>query len=469
MLKKNDEREGTVVSLGMDGEGVLYVDGTTLFVPFVLPNEKIRYHVLKVSNNCAFGKVIDIIEKSLDRVDVNCPVFCKCGGCQLQHLKYKKQLEVKNNKVKNCFNKVAGIDVNILPAVSSKNEFRYRNKLQLPVCETEKGTVIGFYAENSHRIIPIKDCIINPEWTKDIIDVFTEFFKVVNITGYNEQTFSGDVREITVKEVSNHLIITVVILKNCLPQVKLLIDMLKEKLKLNFSLFLNVNTRKSNVIYGDEFILAYGEPNIKSEMLGIKYTTGVQSFMQVNTDVCKKLYSKVSDIIKEYKNATIIEAYSGAGVMTAILARNAKKAIGIEIVKEASDMANIVAKDNNLQKKITNYCGKCEDWLPRIVKKEREEGNEIIVVLDPPRKGCDIKVISSLIENKIDKIIYISCKPSTLARDVGLLVGTLSADTKGITKTKTTNPQYNIELVQPFDMFAQTKHVETLVVLSRVI
>ncbi len=467
-MEKNKEYVGTVCAIGSNGEGIIKDNGAIIFVPYTLVGEKVKYKVLKVSSKCVYAKALEILTPAEMRVRAKCPVFTKCGGCQLQHVKYENQLSLKEQSIKDTFKKVANLDVEVLPAVSGDNEFRYRNKLQLPVCETKDGTVIGFYAENSHRVVPISDCPINAYWTKDIISAFTKYINENKVKGYNEQTNTGDLREITVKEIKGNLIITAVVCSPKLNGYDRLVEVLKEFVKLPFSLYVNVNDKQTNVIYGEEFKLVYGKADYTSEMLGIKYKIGVQSFMQVNNSVCSKLYSNVKAHVNANENTVVIDAYSGAGLMTAILAQNAKKAIGIEIVKEAVECADQLAKINKLDHKITNYLGKCEEILPNLIAKEKQENNDVCVVLDPPRKGCDIKVIHSIIESNIDKIIYVSCKPSTLARDVGLLIGTLGVQDGQVKRIENANLRYKIKLVKPFDMFAQTKHVETLVVLERI-
>ncbi|MBO7344421.1 MAG: 23S rRNA (uracil(1939)-C(5))-methyltransferase RlmD [Clostridia bacterium] len=467
-MKKNEERVGVVVGLGSNGEGILKEDGMVVFVPFALVGEKIRYRVLKVTSKCAYGKVLEVLTPAEIRVRANCPVFTKCGGCNLQHVKYFNQLKIKEDIIANCFKKIAGLSVDVKPAVKGDDEFRYRNKLQLPVQETSNGTVIGFYAENSHRVVQIDDCLINAPWTANVIKAFKTYFEEFNIKGYNELDKSGDVREITVKEVKGNLIVTAVVLNENIRGTDRLIYILKEQLKYTFSLYLNVNNTDTNVVYGEKFILLYGSPDYTGEMLGIKYKIGVRSFMQVNNSVCCKLYSAVRDAVDADDDTVVIDAYSGAGLMTALLAKNAKKAIGIEIIPEAVKCADDLALKNNLQNKICNHLGKCEDILPNLVKEEREKNSKICVVLDPPRKGCAISVIKALIDNDIDKIVYVSCLPSTLARDVGLLVGSLDVIDGEIKKVADYKPRYEVSLVRPYDMFANTKHVETLVCLTKI-
>ncbi len=466
-MEKNEERVGLVVGVGVGGEGIVKDDGAVVFVPFALLGEKIRYKVLKTTSKCSYGKVIEILTPAESRVRAKCPVFGKCGGCQLQHVKYVQQLKMKEDGVLNCFKKIAGLDVKVKSTVKGDNEFRYRNKLQLPVVNTKNGTVIGFYAENTHRVVPIDDCLINAHWTKDIISIFNRYIREFNLKGYNELDNSGDIREVTVKEIKGNLIITVVALSENLRGTDKLIKLLKDELKYTFSLYLNVNDRMTNVIYGEKFYLLHGLPDYSADMLGVKYKIGVKSFMQVNNSVCAKLYGAVRDALDADEETVVIDAYSGAGLMTALLAKNAKRAIGIEIIKEAVDCANELAKINGLGDKIINYHGKCEELLPAIIDVEKQNGNKVCLVLDPPRKGCDVKVIDAIIDSNIDRVIYVSCMPSTLARDIGLLVGTLKREDGKIVKAENFEPRYEVSLVRTFDMFAQTKHVETLVVLNK--
>ena len=467
MINKNDELIGTVISFGSNGEGIIKHDGFVVFLPLSIPLEKVKYKVLKVTSKCAYGKVISVLEKSADRVEPKCPVFSKCGGCQLQHLAYEKQLSLKKQTVEDCFNKIAFLPVNVQFPVHSNKNFGYRNKLQLPVGQGNNGAEIGFYAENSHRVIPIDDCPINPEWTKTVIACFKKYIKEFNLSGYNEQNFSGDIREITVKEIGKNLIITLVVTDFKIKGIDRLIEILKENLGCEFSLFLNENKSRSNVIYGEKFCLKYGKGEYFSELFGIKYPVGVRSFTQINNEVCALLYDRVKKELNLNENTVVIDAYSGAGLMTAILAKEAKKAIGIEIIKEATLCADKLAKENNLEHKITNYCAPCEDVLPSIVEEEKSKGQTLAIVLDPPRKGCDVKVLQAVKNSGADRIVYVSCLPSSLARDVGILTGTLKEENGKLIKSPNPDGEYEVTLVQPFDMFPQTKHVETLVCLCK--
>ena len=470
MIKKNDIFTDEVIDFGSNGEGIIKRDNLVIFIPFCIVGEIIKYKVLKVDKNAAYGKLIEIITPSPSRIAPVCPVFGKCGGCDLQHIEYEKTLDIKRENVKRCFDKIADIKFQPEQAVKSDKIFGYRNKLQLPVNRVGGEILIGFYASNSHRIIPVENCFINPPWTKTVISVFSDYFKNNGVSVFEPDSGKGDIKEITVKEIGNALIIAVVSAKRELPRAETLINALKEKFPV-FSLYLNVNTKNNNVIYGDEFILLYGAAEYDSEFCGLKIKSGVKSFSQVNDNVCEKLYKTAVSFATENSPETVIDVYSGAGLMTMLLARNSKKAYGVEIVKEAVGIANSTAKLNGLSDRAISYCGKAEEIFPEIIKErsgEKSGGGSLSVVLDPPRKGCDYSVIDAVIKSGAERVVYISCMPSTLARDVGLLCGTLIYNDKKIVKSGSVSGTYKIDKIIPFDMFPETKHVETICVLSRV-
>ncbi|MBQ9513610.1 MAG: 23S rRNA (uracil(1939)-C(5))-methyltransferase RlmD [Clostridia bacterium] len=463
-MKKNEEYVGIVNNIGANGEGVILNGDTVVFLPYAITGEKVRYKILKTVKNCAYAKLLEVCTPSEKRVRPKCSAFIKCGGCQIQHIDYSSQLKIKEDAIHQCFKKIAGLDITVDKTVECKNEYHYRNKLSLPVGQDENGFKIGFYAENSHRVVAIEDCPINPAWTKDVISAFSEYMKEFNLSGYNEITHKGNIREITVREVSDALIITAVINGDNLIGEQRLIEIIKSKIDKEFSLFYNVNKKDTNVIYGEKFTLLYGKPFYYAEQFGIKYKIGVQSFMQVNDYISLKLYQAVKDNALTDDETTVIDAYSGAGLMTALTSKDAKNGVGIEIVKEAVDCADELMKINGLDDKVVNYCGKCEDILPKIIPTIK---NKTCLILDPPRKGCDEKVIRAITESNIEKIIYVSCMPSTLARDVGLLTGNLIFTKEGIKKSEKPSFNYKIRSITPFDMFPQTKHVETLCVLTK--
>ena len=466
-MVKNEERVGIVSRLGSNGEGVLKDGDFTVFVPYALPNEKIKYRVLKVKKNVVFAKVVEVYTPAEERVRPACSVYEKCGGCQLQHLKYKLQLKLKSKIVKECFSKIAFIDVGVPMTERSELEYGYRNKLQLPVRAENFGCEIGFFALGSHRIVPINSCPIQPEWCTRIIKAVKKYVKLNNISVYSDKVGFGLLKHVVVRAVDGRLLITFVINGDTLPHVNELIGILKEYFN-EFSLFVNINKLGNNVILGDRFICLFGKDKVLTSDCGIKYEIGPESFMQVNDNVRRRIYQEAVKISSVDEETVVIDAYSGAGMLTAIFAQRAKKAIGIEIVKEAVDCADSLKKINGLWDKMENICAPCEDALPEILTREKATGAKTVLVLDPPRQGVDEKLINVIKEVKPQKIVFISCSPQTLARDVGLLTDTLKREGNDLIKNEAPNPIYELTEVKPYDMFPQTKHVETLVALSQV-
>ena len=465
-MKKNDVAVGTVSAIGCNYEGIIKTDGAVCFVPFSLIGEKVEYKALKVNKNVVYAKLLEVLTPADERVRPVCKYFKKCGGCKLQHVKYREQLKMKTAQVKDCFRKIAGMTVDVLPTQKSINEYNYRNKLQLPVRNFDGETKIGFFAENSHRLIEIDDCAIQQEWAGKIIAVFKEFIAKYKIHGYSEERGDGILRHIVARNVQNTLLIVAVINGEDLPYSQELIDLLRFNFK-KFSFFISVNKGEGNAVMGDSVRRLYGVDKVALEESGVKYSIGPLSFMQVNDSVKSKLYQDVIKSLNLTENSVVIDAFSGAGLLTAIIAQNAKKAIGIEIVKEAVDSADELKKLNGLSEKMENVHGACEDVLPEIITRNGLAGAEFSLVLDPPRKGVDSKVLFSVSAALPKIIVYVSCSPQTLARDVGILTGALYYDGTELKKAENYTPKYEIVKIQPYDMFPQTKHVETLVVLSR--
>ena len=508
MLEKNEEYVGVVESIGSNGEGIVKKEGQVIFVPGALVGEKIRYKILKTEKRFAFAKAYEICAPAEERVRPRCSAFGKCGGCQLQHLVYREQLKIKGKTISDCFAKNAFVSVKPVSVSCGDDKYNYRNKLQIPVAETEKGTKIGFFAVNSHRIVPVDDCPINKEWAGAIISVFKDYIEKYNVKGYSEFARSGLLRHIVVREMDAKFVITVVATDKNLPHVDYLIEELKKVCR-EMSLYVNVNSADTNVVFGDKFVLLYGPEKMKGTYCGLKFEFGPESFFQVNDSVCKKLYDKVAELAGSDGKRVVIDAYSGAGIMTAMLAKRSKKAIGIECVKEAVDCADRLKELNGLEGVMENINAECEKVLPELIDKLKKAGEEVTLVVDPPRKGLDKSLIDVIKKSGIDTIVYVSCNPATLARDVGLLTETLVTEDNGEIKknaeyfaecegkgllngtlmpfyngkecggTKyesaeetpvyieaTKNGRYALTYVHGYDMFPMTKHVETLVVLS---
>lgn len=448
MIKKNDILTLDIIDMGVNGEGIAKHENVVIFVPFALVGEKVKAQIINTKSSFYVAKLVEVVSESPFRVTPPCPVFRKCGGCSLQHLKYEKQLEFKTNLVKNNLKRIGGIETAVLPCIASDVQYAYRNKIQMPVGANGGGFVIGMFANYSHRIVPTNVCLLQDSETNKIIQIVNEFMSENNISGYNEQTGRGVVRHIVARTLNNQILIVLVINGKTVKNIEKLIEKLNKNYE-NFGLYLNTNLKQTNVILGEEFKHVHGLNSLKNTEYGISYEILPQSFMQVNNFIKTKIYEKVFEIINQNDFDVVIDAYSGAGLLSAMMAKVAKQVIGIEIVQPAVECANLLAKHNNLTNMV-NICGDCAVELPKVILKL--ENKKSCVVLDPPRKGCDKIVLESIKNSNPDFIIYISCNPATLARDLKIL---------------TENSQFSINFMQPYDMFPQTPHVETVVCLKK--
>lgn len=470
MTQKNDEFTGTVESLGSNGEGIVHRDGTVFFAPFTAVGEKVKFRALKVKGKVGYAKALEILTPADERVRPRCALFTRCGGCQLQHLRYGAQLKLKSKTVADTLRKIAGIEIAVPLTVKSDNQFEYRNKLQIPVGIDKTGnSVIGFYAERTHRIVPIADCPIHPTWAKDVVTAFGEYMTSCGVRGYDELTGSGNLRHIVVREVDGNFIITAVTAKELLPRADRLISLLNYKFK-SFSLWHNVNPGQGNGVFGEHFRLLYGEGRYSAHECGIRFEAGPNTFLQVNRNVCRKLYERCAKYAAESGAHVAVDAYSGGGLLTAMLAKQLGKAYGIESVREAVECADELAEANKLEGRVTNLCGRVEDRLPELLR--YLNGQDVFLVCDPPRKGIDRATVRAILGSGIRTVAIISCNPATMARDVGILTGALTEQDGELKKNAAYTAEgldgyYRIVSVQPFDMFPQTKHVETLVCLER--
>ncbi len=472
MVEKNSIICALTDGLGSNGEGVIRHEGITFFVPACLPGEKVRFKVLKVKGNIGYGKVEEILTPAEERARPKCPVFSRCGGCCLQHLDYPSQLAYKATVVKDALRKIGGIQMDVPTAVKSDLPYGYRNKLQLPVgVDREGNTVIGFYAEHSHRIVPISACAIHPEWAEKLIAIIKRYTAECAVKGYDEEKRTGTLRHIVAREIDGKFIITLVAVKKSLPNTDYLIGLLKETFA-QMTLYLNVNAEDTNVIFGKEFILLYGEGVFEGAEQGIRYEAGPITFLQVNENVRTKLYKDALKTVAKEGDEVVIDAYSGGGLLTAMIAKKVKRAYGIELEQEASRCADSLKKKNGL-KNMTNICGYVEEELPKVL--EKEKGEKLRLILDPPRSGIARSVLKALIDSKIPTLTIISCNPATLGRDLGILTGRLIEKEGELVKNpayadlpdgETLAGYYEITKIQPYDMFPQTKWVETLVCLA---
>jgi len=438
MIKKNDVIDVRIIDTGCNLEGIAKVDGVVLFVPYAIVGEKLKVQVINTKQKAYICKVLEVIEPCEFRVEPKCPYFKKCGGCQVQHVLYGKQLELKAKLVENALKSIGKLDVKTAPCVACDKAYEYRNKLAFPF--NPLSGKLGMFRNNSHNIVDIDSCSIQEPWASDLIKIVNEWVSEHKIGVYNEEQNSGLLKHLVARHVNGQYLFTIVVNGRALPYSDELIEKLSKKFH-NLGLNININTKKSNAILTYEFKHIAGLKSIKCEENGITYEITNASFLQVNNDIKSKIYAQV---LKEIEGEIVIDAYSGAGLLSAMISKKAERVFGIEIVPDAVKSADELCKSNGI-KNLTNICGDTSVELPKITKNL----NKFSLVLDPPRKGCDAKVIETILKTKPQKIVYVSCNPSTLARDLGML-----------------KEVYNVEKVVPYDMFPETCHVETLAVLN---
>lgn len=450
-VKKNETVTLTFEDLTHEGNGIAKIDGYPLFVPNVLPGEKALVKVVKVNKNFGYGKLLQIEKQSSERVEPPCNVYYKCGGCQLQHMSYDMQLEMKRNQVKNVMRKIAHLDdVSVLPTLGMRDPWRYRNKVQIPVGEKKGELITGFYQKRSHRIIEdMNTCVIQDEVNDRMVEAVRRIAERLGIQAYNEKKHSGVLRHIMVRtgRETNDTMIVIVTRTEKLPQQDKLIKELTETYPHVKSVVHNVNKERTNVILGKETKVIWGDAYIYDTIGDIRFAISAKSFYQVNPQQTKVLYEKALEYANIGANDVVIDAYCGIGTISLFLARQAKKVYGIEVVPEAIHDAKINAKLNGITN-VEFIVGKAEKVMPRWKAQGLQPD---VIVVDPPRKGCEIDFLQAMIEMEPNRIVYVSCNPSTLARDLKIL------DEGG----------YETKEIQPVDMFPQTNHVECVSLLQR--
>ncbi len=444
-MQKNEIITVKVESYGAFGEGVAHADGSVIFVPYAMQGEVVSVQILAIKKGVVYAKLVNVLEKSNQRREPFCPHFTKCGGCDIQHVVYSEQLEIKKEQVSGCIKRIAKIDDFSIKINPSKYEQGSRNKLTMPFGISDGKIVLGFFSERSHRVVAVKCCPLGAK-ADLIIEIFTDWANKFNLSVYDESTEKGLLRAISVRNYGERYMFTLVASKEKVPH----IDDLVQKLNSEFDepvIYLNVNSKKTNVVLGDKNIHLSGAKKLKGSALDVEFELSPFSFAQVNDYVRDCLYQKVLSFVDA--DDTVIDAYSGAGLMSVLLAKKAKRVYGAEIVPDAVKDADYCAEQNGVKDKVINKTGDCALLVPEIVK-EIGRADNLTVVLDPPRKGCDQKVLESVMNANAKKIVYVSCNPATLARDLSIL-----------------KEKYELQSVEIFDMFPDTKHVESLVCLTR--
>lgn len=438
--------KGKCIDISSEGKGVVKIGKDIVFVDGLFPYEEADIEIIYSRAGAYFGKVKKLYTLSKDRIQSKCKVCTSCGGCQYQQISYPRQLIFKRDRVKNALKRIGNINCSLEPCIGMDDPYFYRNKIQMPFKKDRNGKVIyGFYKENSHDIIPVKQCMIEDYRASSILWDIKELIKTLNISTYNEDTGKGILRYVLIRtsyhfdEVMVVLVVSEIGFKNQ----RNLVEALTSKHKEITTVVANENRRHTNVILGEKEKVLFGSGHIKDSILGLTFDISPASFFQVNPIQVEKLYQIALDMINYDEQPIILDAYSGVGTIGLIASRKAKKVFSVEINKSAHRNAILNAKRNNVSN-IEFFQGDAGEYISNY------NGSLDVVIMDPPRKGSDEKFLSTLLNKKPKQIIYISCDPETLARDLKYLKDT-----------------YKVKRVQPVDMFPMTAHVETIVLLSQ--
>lgn len=442
MVEKNEYFDVTFTDMTHDGMGVCKVDGFPVFVPNALKGETAQIKITKVNKSFAFGRLIEVTNKSPFRKEPICDHFYECGGCNLMHMNYQMQLDFKKYRTKETLKKLGKIDTKVHETVGMVNPYYYRNKVVIPFGEENGKMIAGLYKARTHDIIDMKRCYIIPKITTDIVKYLKNIFIELNIDAYNEKTGEGIIRHAIIRTSHKHddISVTLVTATPKLPRREILIKKLINRYKRIVSVVQNYNPEKTNVVLGKKSRVIYGEDYIRDEINGVYFKISHRSFYQVNPVQTEELYKKAIEYAELTQNEVIIDAYCGIGTIGLSAAKFAKIVLGVDVVTKAISDAIENAKHNNITN--TKYVvGKAEDVI-----KTWKNYNVDVIFIDPPRKGCDPEFLKTIVEMKIPKVVYISCNVSTLARDLNYLQA----------------HNYEVKETTPFDMFPQTSHIESV-------
>lgn len=472
-MKKNDIFDLEITDMGVDGEGIGHYDGMTFFVKDALIGDVIRARATKLKKNYGYARVEEVVTPSAFRVEPKCPHHRRCGGCQIQALSYEKQLEFKQDKVRGNLIRIGGfsaeeIDAKMLPVVGMDEPFRYRNKAQFPVGTDKEGNLVtGFYAARTHSIIAVDDCLLGVEENAPILEAVKGWMLANGVTAYNEETGKGLLRHVLIRfGFTTKEIMVCLIINGCtLPAQADLIARL-EKMKGMTSISININTKNTNVILGDVTECIWGQAYITDYIhlrdtendytltdTAVAYRISPQSFYQVNPVQTEKLYSTALDYAGLTGEEYVWDLYCGIGTISLFLAQKAKKVYGVEIVPQAIEDAKNNAKLNGMEN-AEFFVGKAEEVLPEFYENLKEGDAMLtpdVIVVDPPRKGCDTACLDTMLKMQPKRIVYVSCDSATLARDLRILC----------------DGGYELVKVRAVDQFPHTGHIETVVLMMR--
>lgn len=447
-VEKNKEYIVEILDNGYEGEGIARIDNYTIFVQGAIKGEKVKILIVKLNNSYGFGKIVEILEKANIRRNSDCDKYKRCGGCNLRHINYEDTLILKRNIVQNLVYKTLDNNIKVADTIGMENPYNYRNKAQYPVSYSKNNELItGVYANRTHEVIQIQNCAIQHPSSEKIAKFIIEFMKKNNISAYDEKTGKGIVRHIVIKVgfYTDEIMCIIVINGTKFSKEKELVGELLTNFKNVKTIVKNINTKNTNVIMGNANEVLYGDGYIKDKLGEYTFKISPLSFYQINPIQTEKLYNLAINKAKLNKNDVVLDLYCGIGTIGIFTAKHVKNVYGIEIISQAVKDAKDNAKLNNVDN-IQFYCGDVEKVLNEILQKEKVKPN--VIFIDPPRKGLDKTTIKNIINIKPKKLVYISCNPATLIRDLSML-----------------EKEYVVDEIETVDMFPFTSHVETIAVL----
>lgn len=448
-LHRGDPLQVSIETATIDGSGVARVDGQVVFVPGALPGERCSVRIAHVGRSAVFAQLLSVLTPSVHRVEPDCPYFPLCGGCALRHMDYEQELALKQAHVQSCLTRIGGQTISALPITGAAQTDGYRNKVQFPVQEQDGRPVAGFFSGKTHRVIPVRHCRIQPDCADAIRGAVLAWMEQYHIRAYDEQTHTGYIRHIYIRFGAESGQILVCIVANCaqLPKKKQLVAALLAAEPGITTIVFSPNTKKGNTVLGTEFHPLYGDGTITDTLCGLQFRLSAPAFYQVNHAQAERLYEKAVQLAGLTGNETVLDLYCGTGTITLCLARHAKKAIGVEIVPQAIEDAKFNAAQNGMEN-VEFFCMDAGQAAKMLA--DRHTRPDVIVV-DPPRKGVSADVIEAIGTMAPQRVVYVSCDPATLARDLKLL----------------TAAGYTLQTAEAFDLFPRCAHVETVVLLSR--
>ena len=447
-IKKNQEYIVDIIDYGMEGEGIAKIENLTIFIPNAMKGEKVKILIVKVLSSYAYGKLIEIIKPSSYRIESDCTTYQRCGGCSLRHIDYEETLNIKQNMVQNLVSKTLNKNVKVKPTIGMGNPYHYRNKAQFPIgLNKQNEKVVGVFAKRTHEIIPMQDCFLQNTISQEIAFAIQKFIIEKDISVYNEETREGLLRHIVIKVgIRTHELMCILVVNgNKIPYEQELVEMLVKRYNIK-TVVKNINTKNTNVILGEENIVLHGDGYIYDILGDYTFKISPMSFYQVNPVQAEVLYNTAIEMANLSKEDILFDLYCGIGTIGIFASSYVKKVYGVEIVEQAIYDAKENARINQVEN-IEFMAGDVEKVLTNLIEKKQVYPD--VVMVDPPRKGLDNTTINNILAVEPKKVVYISCNPATMVRDMKLL-----------------EEKYEVNEIQPVDMFPFTSHVECVAVLQ---